>query len=176
MRILIVLIAVLFAGTAHAEVDHVGPGGFSSTYVHELPLPPEEAWILLTQRLPDWWDADHSYSGKPENLSLTVKPGGCLCETLDDGGWVEHLRVTFIMPGKQLRLEGALGPLADMGLHGTMSFSLEPMEGGTRLTARYLVQGQLEGGFEGLAPIVDGVNGGHFVRLARVAAGQPAEG
>lgn len=31
----------------------------------------------------------------------------------------------------------------------------------------------MAGGFEALAPLVDAVNGGHFVRLERVAQGLP---
>ncbi len=160
-----------------AEVTAISAHGFTSTHVHELALPPEEAWRLLTDGLPRWWDASHSYGGRAEGLSLEARPGGCLCEAMMDGGWVEHLRVVFIAPGRTLRLQGALGPLADMGLQGMMRWTLEPGEaGGSTFTSTYVVSGYLEDGFEGLAPAVDAVNGGHFERLQRVAAGAPAEG
>jgi uncharacterized protein YndB with AHSA1/START domain len=162
-------------GATFAEVTAVGPGGFTSTHTHTLPIPPAQAWTLLTEGLPSWWDADHSYGGVADNLSLDAGPGGCLCERLDNGGWVEHLRVIYAAPGDTLRLAGALGPLVDMGLQGVMRWTLAPDdEGGTTFTSRYVVSGSLDGGFESLAPVVDAVNGGHFKRLERVARGQPA--
>ena len=168
------LIGALFVGEAAAEVTSVTPGGFTSTHEHTLALPPQEAWTLLTDGLSRWWDADHSYGGVAENLSLEAGPGGCLCEQLDNGGWVEHLRVIFVQPPETLRLQGALGPLVDMGLQGIMVWTLTPSEdGGTTFTSRYVVSGHLEGGFASLAPVVDAVNGGHFVRLERVAKGLP---
>ncbi len=168
---------LIAAPEARAEVTAVTPNGFTNTHVHTLALPPADAWSLLTDGLPKWWDADHSYGGVAANLSLEAGPGGCLCETMENGGWVEHLRVIFVAPEKTLRLQGALGPLAEMGLQGVMTWTLEPAgESETTFTSKYLVTGTLEGGFEQLAPIVDRVNGGHFIRLERVAAGQPADG
>ena len=161
-----------------AVVTEVSTNGFTSTHTHTLALPPDEAWTLLTDGLNRWWDASHSYSANPENLSLHLgangREGGCLCERLDGGGWVEHLRVIFVQPGDTLRLQGALGPLVDMGLHGVMRWTLAPVEGSpdtTLFTSRYVVTGHLAGGFEQLAPVVDQVNGGHFLRLERVARG-----
>ena len=174
-------IAVLGSGKVRAEVTAVSANGVTSTHTHTLPLPPEEAWALLTDGLNRWWDASHSYGAVAENLSLDIGAnglaGGCLCERLDDGGWVEHLRVIFVQPGKTVRLQGALGPLVDMGLHGVMRWTLVPAEGepsSSVFTSRYMVTGHLEGGFEQLAPVVDQVNGGHFMRLERVARGLPA--
>jgi uncharacterized protein YndB with AHSA1/START domain len=168
-------------GEAAAEVKAVSAHGFTSIHSHTLPLAPQEAWVLLTDGLNRWWDASHSYSAAPENLSLEIgadgRAGGCLCERLEDGGWVEHLRVVFVQPGKTLRLQGALGPLADMGLQGVMRWTLEPVEGAPEssvFTSRYVVTGHLEGGFDQLAPVVDQVNGGHFIRLERVSRGLPA--
>jgi uncharacterized protein YndB with AHSA1/START domain len=172
---------LLATGKAVAEVTAVSANGFTSTHTHTLPLPPQEAWTLLTDGLNRWWDASHSYSTVAGNLSLVIgadgNKGGCLCERLDEGGWVEHLRVIFVQPGETLRLQGALGPLVDMGMQGVMRWTLEPAEGdpeSTMFTSRYVVTGHLEGGFEQLAPVVDQVNGGHFIRLERVARGLPA--
>lgn len=171
------LVAASFAAApASAEVTAVGDNGFTSTHVHTLAMAPDEAWTLLTGGLPRWWDANHSYGGKADNMALEARPGGCLCETLDGGGWVEHLRVIYLAPGESLKLQGGLGPLVDMGLRGIMNWTLEPNdEGGTTFTSTYRVFGHLDGGFEQLAPVVDQVNGGHFKRLERVAAGLPAE-
>ena len=45
------------------------------------------------------------------NLSLDAAPGGCFCERLPNGGGVEHMRVTYVEPGKRIVLTGSLGPL-----------------------------------------------------------------
>jgi len=170
---LCLLLGLLHSALAGAEVTEVNDFGFTSTHTAELPMAPAAAWQLLTEGLPGWWDARHSYGLKAENLSLDPGPPGCLCERLDNGGWVEHLRVTYFEPEKVLRLDGALGPLAAMGLQGVMRWTLEPLEtGGTRFTSTYRVRGHLPGGFEQLAPAVDGVNGGHFTRLESVARGE----
>ncbi|MEE4175206.1 MAG: hypothetical protein V2I57_13220 [Xanthomonadales bacterium] len=162
-----------------AEVTSVSANGFVSTHTHTLPLPRDEAWRLVTDGLARWWDTSHSYGGVAENLSLEIGPdgrrGGCLCERLEGGGWVEHLRVIFVQPQDTLRLQGALGPLVDMGLQGVMRWTVAPAEddpASTVFTSRYVVTGHLEGGFEQLAPVVDQVNGGHFIRLERVAQGE----
>lgn len=184
-RFLVLLAASgLFAGDAlRAEVTGVTPQGFVSTHTHTLAMPPDEAWDLLTNGLSRWWDASHSYGAVAENLSLDIgadgRQGGCLCERLAGGGWVEHLRVIFVQPNDTLKLQGALGPLVDMGLQGVMRWTVAPAEddpGATLFTSRYVVSGYLEGGFEQLAPVVDQVNGGHFARLERVSRGErPAD-
>ena len=144
---LLAILGILAAGPGGAEVTGVTAGSFTSTHVHTLALPPDEAWGLLTDGLPRWWDASHSYSTVATNLSLTAGPGGCLCERLENDGWVEHLRVIFVQPGTTLKLQGALGPLVDMGLQGVMTWTLAPAEnGGTTFTSRYVVSGHLEGG------------------------------
>ena len=51
-------------------------------------------------------------SGNSANLSLALTPGGCFCERFPKGGGIEHMRVTYVDPGKRVVLTGALGPLA----------------------------------------------------------------
>ena len=62
-------------------------------------------------RSAQWWSKDHTYSGDAARMSLQLRPGGCFCETLDGGGGIEHMRVTFVQPGERVVLTGSLGPL-----------------------------------------------------------------
>ena len=155
-------LAVLLAlpVVAGAEVKNLGPGGFTSQHQRLLDAPPAEVYAAMTGRISEWWEGSHSWSADANNLYVDASPGGCFCERLPNGGWVEHLRVVYLAPGQAIRFKGSLGPLLDLGLDGTMSWQLQPgEEGGTRLTWTYIVHGYLEGGFEGLAPVVDAVNG-----------------
>jgi hypothetical protein len=63
------------------------------------------------------------------NLSLDRKPGGCFCERLPDGGGVQHMRVVYTSPDKLLRLSGAIGPLQEAALVGSMSWKLQQTGG-----------------------------------------------
>ena len=53
----------------------------------------------------------HSYSGDGKNITIDVKPGGCWCEALKDGGFVRHMTVEQAAsrraPGLQRRLRPA---------------------------------------------------------------------
>ena len=107
--------------------------------------------------------------GDSKNLSLDATAGGCFCETLPDGGSVEHLRVVYVEPGKTLRLRGALGPLQSMAVAGAMTFSFEasgPSDDVTQITLTYTVGGYYPGGLDILAEAVDGVLRGQLERLA----------
>jgi hypothetical protein len=80
---------------------------------------------------------------------------------------VEHLRLIYLAPGKAMRFDGALGPLAEMGLKGTMTWAIEAVDGGgSRITFTYVVHGFLPDGFADIAPAVDGVVGEQLTRLA----------
>lgn len=152
------------AATAVAEVTAVDARGFRSEHVLVLSASPEAAWLALTRDVHRWWDAAHSYSGDAANFTLDARPGGCFCEALPGGG-VEHMRVAHAAPGVRLNLIGGLGPLQEMGVSGTMSFALAPVEGGTRLSYRYVVSGYHPDGLQPLAEPVDQVQLGQLRRL-----------
>ncbi|MEJ2535203.1 MAG: hypothetical protein P8008_06995 [Gammaproteobacteria bacterium] len=170
------LAATLVPGWAGAEVENLGPGGFTVALQRDIRAEPKDVYAALTERVSHWWESDHSWSGDAANLYVDATPGGCFCERLENGGWVEHLRVIYLAPGQELRLRGSLGPLMDLGLVGTMIWRLEPVEReatdvsprrtDTRFTWRYVVQGHMAGGFEQLAPVVDRVNATQLDRLA----------
>ena len=104
-----------------------------------------------------WWDAQHTYSGDSSNLRLTLTPGGCFCERFPDGGGIEHMRVTFVEPGKHLILTGTLGPLLYEATTGVLDVQIKPVAGGSQVTLDYRAAGFAKGGADKLAPGVDAV-------------------
>ena len=158
-----------FAVPVFGELAEVAEGGFVSTHVVEIDAPPPRVFQALTEEIDEWWDAAHTYSGEASNLELDRI---CLCEDLD-GGFVVHLRVDYWHPGKRLRLSGGLGPLQSLGVAGSMSFDFEDLDGRTRLSYRYAVEGQRA---VPLAEPVDRVQLGQLLRLVRyVETGSAAD-
>lgn len=167
MLAMIFLLLALVSLQSRAEVTAVGAGGFVSEHELELAADPDRAFAALTAGIANWWDPNHSISGAAENFSLEPVAGGCFCETLPNGGAVEHMRVVHVVPGKLLRLSGGLGPLQAMGVSGAMTFSLTAREGGgTQLSYRYVVSGYAKEGLQSLAEPVDRVQLGQLQRLA----------
>ncbi len=161
---------------ARAELLAVAPHGFVSQHVLVLAAPPDRAWQALTTDIARWWDAEHSFGGKASGFTLDTRAGGCFCETLDDGGSIQHMTVVHARPGTRLVLHGGLGPLARMGVAGSMSFELAPHEQGSELRYRYEVGGFTVDGLEGIAPAVDAVQLGQLQRLQAYIAGEPCPG
>ena len=48
----------------------------------------------------------------PPTSAWRYERGGCFCERLKDGGGVEHMRVTFVDPGKRIVLTGVARSIA----------------------------------------------------------------
>jgi uncharacterized protein YndB with AHSA1/START domain len=172
MRIIGFAALLVAAAPAAAEVVSASPNGFEVRYAVSLAVPPEKALASFTE-LPAWWNADHTYSGKADNLTLTVQPGGCFCERLPRGGGVEHMRVAYVDPGKRLLLTGSLGPLLYEATSGVMDVQVQPRAGGSELTLSYRVSGFHNGGGDKLAPIVDRVLGDQVKRYQAFALGRP---
>jgi uncharacterized protein YndB with AHSA1/START domain len=164
----------LSAGAAEAAVVEAQAGGFQVQESVEIAAPPAKVWAALGQ-VGGWWNGEHSWSQDARNLSLELKPGGCLCEALPNGGGVRHLAVVFVAPGKQLVMEGMLGPLLFSGANGHLVWKLTEKDGHTTLTQTYYVGGYFAGGFDKIAPVVDGVLTDQIDRLkAYVETGKPA--
>jgi uncharacterized protein YndB with AHSA1/START domain len=173
MRRLLPLLAVLAAPPAAGEVTGQSPSGFATAGTVTIAARPERVWATLVQP-GRWWNAEHSWSGNAANLSLDPRAGGCFCEALPNGGSVEHMRVIYADPGRQLRLSGALGPLQGEGLAATLTVTLESSGGETKLAWSYKVGGYTDLSRVQIAAAVDGVVSEQFGRLARlVAAGAP---
>jgi hypothetical protein len=153
--------AIGVIAVARAEVKETRENGFVIESIATAEAPPSS------------WDPAHTWSGSARNLKLEPRAGGCFCEKLPDGGSVQHGRVIFAQPGKQLRLEGALGPLQEMAVSGVLTFKLEPAGPGTRIKMTYRVAGTLTMESAKLAPLVDQVMGVQLGRLRSLASGAP---
>lgn len=167
MRYPILFCALLIAplpGPAHAAVEDVGATGFTVVERADITASPDQIYqaVIAPSR---WWSSEHTYSQDAANLLLDPKAGGCWCETLPNGGSVQHMTVVTAMPGKLLRLRGALGPLQSMAVDGAMTFALQPDDKTTHLTLTYTVGGYATAGFSDVANAVDRVLGEQLSRL-----------
>jgi len=170
MKFLVMMVALFAATPAAAEVVSAGPNGFEVRHSVNLVIPQQKAFEAFSE-IQNWWSKDHTYSGNAANLSLQLRAGGCFCERLDNGGGIEHLRVTYVQPGERAVLTGALGPLLYEAAAGVMDVKVERIAGGSRITMDYRAAGFAKGGAAELAPIVDKVLGDQMKRLRVYAAG-----
>lgn len=164
-----------------AAVEDEGANGFTVSEKADIAAAPGHVYeaVLAPAR---WWSSEHTYSKDAANLTLEARAGGCWCETLPGSGSVQHLVVVNAIPGKLLRLRGALGPLQGLAVDGAMTFSLRPAGNATQLTLTYTVGGYSKQGFAELAKAVDAVLGEQTARLKRFietgsaeSAAQPAK-
>lgn len=169
MRIFVAAAALILTATASAEVVKSEEHGFELRYSHVVPASPMEAMQAFAA-IDRWWDKAHTYSGSSANLSLNLEPGGCFCERFPSGGGIEHLRVTYVDPGKRLVLTGSLGPLLYEGTSGVMDVQFKPVAKGTQVILSYRVAGFANAGADKLAPLVDSVLGGIVTRFSAFAA------
>jgi uncharacterized protein YndB with AHSA1/START domain len=155
-----------------AAVVTLAANGFLVRHEVAVAAPPAKVYEALAGKVGSWWSSKHTYSGDAANLSIDARAGGCFCEKLKDGGSVEHMRVVFVAPNSAVRMSGALGPLQAHGLAGSLTWRLVPAGDATTLSVTYSVGGFMDGGFEKIAPAVDGVLGEQVQRLKSYAEGK----
>lgn len=172
MRIWWFAAAALLSSPASAELVSASGNGLHVRESVQLVVPPAKAWDAF-RAIGSWWSKDHTYSGNSSNLSLALSAGGCFCEKLPDGGGVEHLRVTYVDPGKRIVFTGALGPVLYQAAAGVMDVQFERIAGGTKVTLDYRAAGFAEGGADKLAPAVDGVLADQMRRYRQYARARP---
>jgi hypothetical protein len=164
----------VFPAAAHADVLESAAHGFVVKSTVMVATAPDAAYRAFAE-VGRWWDAEHTYSGDSKNLSLDPKPGGCFCEAMPDGGGIAHLVVVYTSPGKAIRMTGALGPLQEAGIAGSLTMEFAAAGDSTRIDLTYGAGGFHRGGLDQLAPIVDSVLHGQLLRLkSYVDAGPPA--
>lgn len=172
----LVCAAALFTSlAAQAEVTRSLDDAFSVKHTAPVQASNAEVFDAMTRRISEWWHPDHSWSGDAANFYFTPGAGGCFCERLANGGSVEHLHVIYFAPPNGVRFTGALGPLAPMGMVGTMNWRIEEGEDGRNLVFEYHVIGRAPGGTQQLAPVVDGVIGQQHSRLLNLLQHGTAE-
>ncbi len=168
MRIVLTaLLALLLVEPAAADVTRAAPDNIELSFKVSVKAAPAEAYAAVT-RIGQWWSSAHSYSGDAKaHMTLEAKAGGCWCETLKDGGSVQHMRVLLAIPGSALRLSGGLGPLQEQPVMAVMSWSFEAAKaGGTEIAMVYRIAGPLPEGVN-WAAAVNGVLGEQTARLKR---------
>ena len=172
MRNLLALPILFFATPASAAVIGAGENGFEIEQTVNLVVPQSEAYNSFG-RINQWWNGEHTYSGDAGRLSMPLRAGSCFCETLDGGGGIEHMRVTFVQPGERVLLTGSLGPLLYQATTGVMDVKFERIAGGTRVIMNYRVAGFAKGGAATVAPLVDQVLADQMKRYRTYAAAAP---
>jgi len=161
-----VVAASFAAGPVHGAVLGSNAGGFTVREEVEFAGSPANAWKRLID-VGSWWNPQHTYSGHSSNLTLTLRPGGCWCEKLDNGGFVRHLEVVLVIPERTLRLTGGLGPLQGIGATGALTFTLRSTSPtATTVIAEYSVVGYSREGLSSIAAAVDEVLGEQLQRFA----------
>lgn len=158
---------ITVSATTLADVIAKSETGFNLRITSEVSVTPEVAYDQFV-KVDEWWVESHSWFGSRKNFSLEAKAGGCFCE-IQGEKQVQHMQVTFVNPGEEIKMIGGLGPLQMMGLHGGMSWRFEPLEGssGTRIVQTYNVTGWAPGGLLDLADIVDAVQTGQQNALTK---------
>lgn len=157
---------------ASATVVDSSPAGFTVENVEIVPGDPMRAWGALVNDVGRWWPADHTWWGDSSRLSIQPRAGGCFCEVAGERqAW--HMTVSFVEPGRLLRMTGGLGPLQGMGLHGALEWRFEAAENGTRITLFYRAGGYSPDDLAKFAAVVDRVQavqlGGLATFLRRTA-------
>ena len=163
----------LAAVAAHADIIESTPSGFTIRTSVEIAATPRTVYNALSAQVSNWWDPEHTWSGNPRNMSIDARAGGCFCEKLISGGTVAHMTVVLADPGKTLRMSGALGPLQEHAIVGTMTWMLKEAGNRTRVEMTYVVGGYMRGGVEPVVKIVDQVLAGQVHRLKRYIESGP---
>lgn len=170
----IALAATVIAGDrARAAITDAAPNGFTVSETAHIAAPSDGIYAALIVPA-HWWSRHHTFSGDSANLTFDAKAGGCWCETLPGGGSVQHMTVVYAVPGKILRLRGAMGPFQAMAVQQVMTWSLTPANGGTDVTLVASYGGYTKDGFDTISHIVDRVMGEQLGRLkSYVETGSP---
>ena len=158
--------------SAHAEVIEASSSGFALQRTIHIAAAPDRVYAALIQPA-KWWNPEHTFSGSAANLSLDARAGGCFCETWS-GGSVQHEVVVYVVPGKTLRMRGALGPFQAQGMTGALTFSIKAAGDGTDLTMENVVGGFMKGGIGKWPRLADSMLAEQMIRFKRyVETGSP---
>jgi hypothetical protein len=175
LTLVLATFSAAFSPAARAEVTRSSDVGFTVTHSVNVPLPPPAAWGALAD-IGRWWDPEHTYSGDARNMTLDPFVGGCFCEKLGMYASAQHMSVIFAQPPKMLRMSGALGPLQEFAVSGSLTWSIEVAGGGSRINVSYTAGGYADRPLGEWAPLVDSVLATQVQRLGRfVSSGNPAE-
>ena len=156
IKVVLLGLLLMFGSLAHAEVIEKASNGFVIKIITQVDTTQEQAYRQFLS-VGEWWNSDHTWFGDAGNLVIEPRAGGRFYEK-DGDREVLHMTVSYVDPGRELRMTGGLGPLQMMGVHGGMSWHFKELEAGkTQITHQYHVTGFLKDGLDKLAPVVDKV-------------------
>lgn len=154
MRYFICTVFILFITCEiNAKVIKSSEDGFIIEHQIKTDADIAEVFKTMTKDVGKWWNSEHTYSGQAENMLIDKD---CFCERWD-GNKVSHLDTTSWIENSQIVFEGAQGPLRELGLHGSMIWSLSENNPGTTVTWQYYVHGFSTVDIADFANVVDGV-------------------
>jgi uncharacterized protein YndB with AHSA1/START domain len=114
------------------------PVAFELTAQIEIDAPAEVVWRSLTEDIGSWWP--HSFSDEPK-IALEPWVGGRFWEEFGDGGGALYGLVTYLRPGAELTVSGA------MGMRGARqyvkTYTLQPAGDGTAVRTVASVLGDI---------------------------------
>jgi len=152
------VLSLILVPSARAEIKDSSRDGFTLENSVQVPTDAASTWKALVEDVDKWWPKSHSWWGAEGRFTIEARAGGCFCERAGERQAV-HLLVTFVDPGKLLRLTGGLGPLQGMGLSGVLEVRFAPLPagGGTRVTFFLRAGGYTPDDLSQFAPVVDKV-------------------
>ena len=171
--LLAAVVACAMLQPAHAAVKDQSPNGFTLENSQWVPVDQVTAWKVFVHDVGKWWPSDHTWWGDASRLSISEQAGGCFCE-LNGAQQAWHMSVTFVDPGKLMRMTGGLGPLQGMGLDGALEWRFVEENGGTRITMWYRAGGYTPDDLTKFVPVVDKVQGLQLGGLAEYLREQGA--
>ncbi|AVJ56244.1 activator of HSP90 ATPase [Idiomarina sp. OT37-5b] len=164
LKIALASCVVLFSTTSNADVLSSSEYGFQIKIEESFNGSAADGYTRFVDEINQWWLNDHTWFGDAGKLSIDATAGGCFCELKGDQQAL-HMQVSYVDPGKALRLTGGLGPLQSLGMSGTMTITFAD----NKATLDYIVGGYPTTDFTKLAPIVDGVLKQQLASFARVS-------
>ncbi len=173
MRLLLLLLLLPFISVS--QVIGSDNHGFQLKIEKEVNVDKATAYQQFIN-VSQWWNADHTWFGNSEELSIEPVVGGCFCEINGDKQAM-HMTISYVEPNNEIKMVGGLGPLQMMGLNGGMSWKFDAIDDKrTKITFHYQVSGYVNGGLTKLAPIVDQVQRLQLTRLANLLNTGNADG
>jgi hypothetical protein len=165
-----VLFVILSCGQhSMATVVDSTQSGFTVRHEKIMMVNADTLYTIFTKQIDKWWDPEHTWSGKAENVYIQPYVGGCFGERWENGGATSHMNVIYTDPGKIFRMSGGLGPLQSYAVTGILTLEIKAYGDESRVSLTYAVGGYIPGGVNSLAEIVDQVLGGQFGRFVKFA-------
>ena len=152
--ILCIMLLMMMTTAVSGDVSKSADNGF--IVQHSVTVSHDKATVFktMTSEVGKWWNSEHSFSADANNMHIDEN---CFCERWADN-LVSHLDTVMWLENSKVIMEGGLGPLKELGLNGTMVWSLASSDSvTTHINWKYHVYGFSDTSLTELAVAVDGV-------------------